>query len=66
MRGRSAQGGEHLVFLWSASGYALEVRPGEVPAAGAAVENGTLTYRVARIGPSPLPGDDRDRAKAAR
>ena len=59
MRGRSAQGGEHLVFLWSASGYALEVRPGEVPAAGAAVENGTLTYRVARIGPSPLPGDDR-------
>ena len=58
-RGSKAEGGEHLVFFWSSSGYALEARPGAPPAVGAAVENGKAHYRVAKTGPSPLPGDPR-------
>jgi flavin reductase (DIM6/NTAB) family NADH-FMN oxidoreductase RutF len=58
-RGSSAERGEHLVFLWSSSGYALEVRFGAPPATGATIENGTGRYRVAKTGRSPLPGDSR-------
>ena len=58
-RGSKAGGGEHLVFLWSFSGYSLEARPGAPPEPGAVVENGILRYRVAKTGPSPLPGDPR-------
>jgi flavin reductase (DIM6/NTAB) family NADH-FMN oxidoreductase RutF len=58
-RGSRAGGGEHLVFLWSSAGYALEARSGVAPMPGALVENGAFRYRVARTGPSPLPGDSR-------
>jgi 3-hydroxy-9,10-secoandrosta-1,3,5(10)-triene-9,17-dione monooxygenase reductase component len=58
-RGGKAARGEHLVFFWSSSGYSLEVRQGAAPAPGAAVEDGEVRYRVSKIAPSPLPGDER-------
>jgi len=50
---------EHLVFRWSPAGYALEVRPGDVPPAGMAVHEGEHRYRVAKVASSPLPSDPR-------
>ena len=51
--------GKHLVFVWTASGYELRERDGEPPTAGSEVEeNGSRLY-VAKVAPSPLPGDDR-------
>jgi hypothetical protein len=51
---------EHLLFVWTPAGYRLEEREGEPPAVGAEVElNGEQRQRVTKIGPSPLPGDDR-------
>jgi hypothetical protein len=51
---------QHLLFVWRPSGYRLEQRDGEPPAIGAAVDVGDgATQLVAKIGPSPLPGDGR-------
>jgi hypothetical protein len=52
-------GHEHLLFVWSPSGWTLKLRQGEVPAVGATVEEGDTVLRVSKIGPSPLPGDRR-------
>jgi hypothetical protein len=49
----------HLLFVWKTSGYELEEEPGDVPAVGAEVERDGRTMRVAKIAPSPLPGDKR-------
>ena len=50
---------EHLLFVWSPSGWTLRLREGEAPPVGATVEDGDTTLRVTKIGPSPLPGDRR-------
>jgi hypothetical protein len=51
--------GGYLLFVWSPAGYTLEERSGEPPHVGARVEDGERTFRVAKIAPSPLPGDTR-------
>jgi hypothetical protein len=52
--------GTYLLFVWKPSGYRLEEREGEPPAVGDEIElNGQERQRVSKIGPSPLPGDDR-------
>jgi hypothetical protein len=52
--------GTYLLFVWKPSGYQLEEREGELPAVGDEIElNGQERQRVSKIGPSPLPGDDR-------
>lgn len=50
---------EHLVFVWTPEGYALEVRAGAPPPRGAAVASGKRRHRVTKVAPSPLPGDAR-------
>ena len=50
---------EHLLFVWSPSGWTLQLREGEAPAVGATVEEGETLLRVSKIGASPLPGDRR-------
>jgi hypothetical protein len=52
-------GAGHVVLLWSPSGYSLREADGEPPSVGAELEHGELTVVVAKIGPSPLPGDSR-------
>jgi len=49
----------HLVFISKPSGYELAERPGDAPAPGTVVEEGEKRFTVAKLGPSPLPGDDR-------
>lgn len=51
--------GGYLVFVWSHSGYTLEERSGDLPHVGARVEDGERRFQVAKIAPSPLPGDTR-------
>ena len=51
--------GGYLVFVWSPAGYTLETRSGEPPHVGAQLEEGERRFRVAKIAPSPLPGDTR-------
>ncbi len=48
----------HVVVL-PADGYRLTARTGAPPEPGERVELEGRTYRVTRLGPSPLPGDDR-------
>ncbi len=49
----------HLVFVWKASGYELGERTGEAPSAGSAVDEGERRFVVVKVGPSPLPDDER-------
>ena len=49
----------HLLFVWKPTGYELVERDGEPPAAGSEVEQDGRALRVAKVGPSPLPGDTR-------
>ena len=51
--------GGHLLFVWSANGWTLQQREGEVPALGSTVEANEIMLRISKIGPSPLPGDRR-------
>ena len=51
---------EHLVFVWTPAGYALETRHGEPPPRGAAIQEGDRRHRVTKVAPSPLPGDARE------
>lgn len=51
--------GGYLVFRWSTAGYTLEERPGDPPTTGEQIEDGEKRFRVAKIAPSPLPGDRR-------
>lgn len=52
-------GGRYLLFVWSAAGYRLAEREGELPAVGSEVEEGERRFRVSKHAPSPLPGDRR-------
>lgn len=50
----------YLVFAWTPGGYELQEERGEPPQVGDEVSNGDgKTWRVFKIGPSPLPGDSR-------
>ena len=50
---------KHLLFIWKPTGYELRERDGELPALGAVLDEEEGRMVVTRIGPSPLPGDDR-------
>ena len=54
-------GGKHLLFVSKPSGYELVEAEGDAPEPGSEVEVGDngVRYRVAKVGPSPLPQDDR-------
>jgi hypothetical protein len=56
-------GNEHgpgyVLFVWSPTGWTLQQRDGHAPAVGETVEAGATMLRVAKLGPSPLPGDRR-------
>ena len=52
-------GARYLLFAWSAQGYELHEREGELPAVGSEIEDGERRYRVSKHAPSPLPGDRR-------
>ncbi len=49
----------HLVFAWTPSGYSLHTAEGDAPAPGTRLAIAGTEHRVARLGPSPLPGDPR-------
>jgi hypothetical protein len=49
----------HLLFVWTTQGYQLRERDGDPPQAGSDVEEDGATFRVAKVAPSPLPGDAR-------
>jgi hypothetical protein len=48
-----------LFFVWAPTGYTLVERTGEPPRPGTEIEDGEGRYLVAKIAPSPLPGDSR-------
>jgi hypothetical protein len=50
---------KHLLFVSKPTGYELLERDGELPALGSVLEEEDGRMMVTRIGPSPLPGDDR-------
>ena len=50
---------QYLLFVWKPTGYELRERDGEPPSIGSVVEEEDGRMVVTRIGPSPLPGDDR-------
>jgi hypothetical protein len=50
---------KYLLFVWKPTGYELRERDGELPALGSVLEEEDGRMVVTRIGPSPLPGDDR-------
>ena len=49
----------HVLFVPGRDGYALVLRDGAVPGLSEPVALAGANYRVARLGPSPLPGDRR-------
>jgi hypothetical protein len=49
----------YLVFVWTPQGYQLQERDGEPPTVGSDLEEDGTHFRVAKVGPSPLPHDDR-------
>jgi hypothetical protein len=50
---------KHLLFIWKPTGYELREREGDLPMMGAVLDEEDGRMMVTRIGPSPLPGDDR-------
>jgi hypothetical protein len=59
-------GQRYLLFVWRPSGYELVEQDGDVPAVGSEVEVGEERFRVAKVAPSPLPGDRRQCAYVGR
>jgi hypothetical protein len=57
MEGMNGQ--SYLAFVWTPNGYELHEEHGEPPQTGQTIENNGKTWRVAKVAPSPLPGDDR-------
>ncbi|HEX2433199.1 MAG TPA: hypothetical protein VHI55_04530 [Gaiellaceae bacterium] len=49
----------YLLFVSKPTGYELRERDGELPQVGAVVDEEEGRMIVTRVGPSPLPGDDR-------
>ena len=53
-------GERHLLFVSKPSGYELLERDGEPPATGSEVElDEGARFTVSKLGPSPLPDDER-------
>lgn len=52
-------GNGYLLFVSKPSGYELRERTGNPPSVGDVVEEEDGRLRVSKIGPSPLPGDQR-------
>jgi hypothetical protein len=50
---------KYLLFVSKPTGYELRERDGELPAVGSVLEENEGRMMVTRIGPSPLPGDER-------
>jgi hypothetical protein len=50
---------KYLLFIWKPTGYELRERNGELPAVGSVLDEEDGRMLVTRVGPSPLPGDDR-------
>ena len=50
---------KYLLFVWKPTGYELHERDGELPAVGSVLDEVDGRMLVTRVGPSPLPGDDR-------
>jgi hypothetical protein len=48
-----------LFFVWTPTGYSLVEQSGDPPRPGTEVEDEQRRYRVAKVAPSPLPGDSR-------
>ncbi len=59
MSEQSGNRGGHLLFLWSPQGWLLRERDGDPPEVGATVQEDGRTFRISKVGPSPLPGDRR-------
>jgi hypothetical protein len=49
----------YLLFVSKPTGYELRERDGELPQLGSVVDEEEGRMIVTRVGPSPLPGDDR-------
>lgn len=49
----------YLLFVARPTGYELREREGEPPAPGDRLEEDAERLEVTKVGPSPLPGDDR-------
>jgi hypothetical protein len=49
----------YLLFVSKPTGYELRERDGELPQVGTVVDEEEGRMMVTRIGPSPIPGDDR-------
>ena len=49
----------YLLFISKPSGYELHECEGDPPGLGAQIEQDGQTMRVAKVAPSPLPGDKR-------
>ncbi len=49
----------YLLFVWNTGGYELREQDGDVPAVGSEVETDGQTLVVTKVGPSPLPRDQR-------
>ena len=49
----------YLLFVSKPTGYDLREQEGEPPAVGSQIEQDGKTLHVAKIAPSPLPGDRR-------
>jgi len=58
--------GGHLLFVSKPSGYELREQEGDAPQLGSSVEQDGETLRVAKLAPSPLPGDRRQCAYLVR
>ena len=58
----AAEGTRYLLFVSKPSGYELAEREGDLPAPGTEVhvdEDAGARFFVTKVGPSPLPGDER-------
>jgi hypothetical protein len=49
----------YLAFVWTPTGYQLREKQGEPPSVGEEIEEDGTRLRVFKVGPSPLPGDQR-------
>ena len=49
----------YLLFVWKPSGYELREQDGDPPEPGSELEQEDGRFRVSKLGPSPLPRDDR-------
>jgi hypothetical protein len=49
----------YVIMLWGTSGWTLQEREGEPPAAGERFEDAGKRLEVSKVGSSPLPGDRR-------